>query len=803
MNILAEPMRTRSSRVTNPVRNLPLLFVALLAAVVLEAAAASKDYPFTPVPFTAVKVNDSFWSPRFETNRQRTVWYDFQKCEETGRLDNFAKAAGLMQGGFRGIPFDDSDVYKVIEGAAYILHMQPDPKLDQYLDALIAKIAAAQEPDGYLYTARRLFPPEKMPEMSGQTRWSRLMDSHELYNVGHLYEAAVAHFQATGKRKLLDVAIKNANFLCETFGAGKVQYPPGHQEIEIGLAKLYRLTGQEKYLKLANYYLELRGRPETHSLYGPNQQDHLPVLEQSEAVGHSVRAGYMYSGMADVAALTGQDAYVKAIDRLWENVVSRKMHLTGGIGASPGGEAFGADYELPNANAYLETCAAIANALWNHRMFLLHGDAKYIDVLERVIYNGFLAGVSLTGDRFFYPNPLETDGKTKFNHGSNERAPWFGCSCCPVNDVRFIPSIAGYIYATRADNLYVNLFIGGEAKAQVADTVVALRQETGYPWVGKVKLAISPEQAKEFTLNIRIPGWARNEPVPSGLYRYDDDIKPRVRLAVNGSNVRVKTVRGFAPLQRKWKPGDVVTVEFDLPVRRVCAHPSVKADRNRFAIERGPLVYCAEGADNGGAVLDRVFPGRVRFAAQEQPGLLGGVTTIKMTPAGGEPPLVLIPYYAWCHRGPNEMRVWFPTQAEEQLASHVWGSDSIEACFDGQAPRSSGDQSIPRFTWWDHQGTAEWIVKKYDKPTPVAGVSVYWFDDSGTGGCRVPSSWRLFYLEDGKWKPVSGASAFGVAKDQFNQVTFTPVTTTALRLEAQLQPQFSGGILEWKVMGKR
>jgi DUF1680 family protein len=646
----------------------------------MKSAEQGRDYPFQPVPFTAVKVNDSFWSPRFETNRVRTVWYDFEKCEETGRIDNFAKAGGLMKGEFRGIPFDDSDVYKVIEGAAYILAMQPDAKLDRYLDGLIAKIAAAQESDGYLYTARRLFPPEKMPGMSGKTRWSNLGSSHELYNVGHMYEAAVAHFQATGKRNLLDVALKNADFLCETFGPGTVQLPSGHQEIEIGLAKLYRITGQEKYLKLSNYLLDIRGRPETHKLYGENVQDHLPVLKQTEAVGHSVRAGYMYAGMADVAALTGQDAYIQAIDRLWEDVVYRKLHLTGGIGASPSGEAFGKAYDLPNANAYLETCAAIANALWNHRMFLLHGDGKYVDVLERVIYNGFLAGVSLTGDRFFYPNPLETDGKAKFNHESSERAAWFGCSCCPVNDVRFIPSIAGYIYATRGESLYVNLFIGGEAKAQVGGTAVTLKQETRYPWAGQVKLTLTevgravpsapgggqrqPAPPGDFTLNVRIPGWARSEPVPGDLYRYDDGIKPEVMLAVNGRKVNVEPVKGFAALKRKWKVGDVVTLEFDMPARRVLAHANVKADRDRFAIERGPVVYCAEGADNGGAVLERVFPGVVRFETQAQPNLLGGVTTIKMTPAGNESPLTLIPYYAWCHRGPNEMRVWFPTKAE-------------------------------------------------------------------------------------------------------------------------------------------
>jgi DUF1680 family protein len=609
--------------------------------------AVQKDYPVQPVPFTAVKVEDGFWSPRFETNRATTVWYDFKRCEDTGRIDNFAKAGGLMPGQFQGRPYDDSDVYKVIEGAAYSLALQPDPKLDKYLDDLITKIAAAQEPDGYLYTARRLFPAEKMPSMSGKRRWSNLASSHELYNVGHLYEAAVAHFQATGKKTLLDVATKNADLLCNAFGPGKVQEPPGHEEIEIGLCKLYRATGQQRYLDLAKFYVELRGREDTHKLRGPGQQDHKPIAEQDEAVGHAVRAGYFYSGVADVAALTGDEKLIAAIDRLWKNVATQKLYLTGGIGARHGGEAFGDNYELPNATAYNETCAAIANALWNQRMFLLHGDAKYVDVLERTIYNGFLSGVALTGDQFFYPNPLEDGGKYK-------RSPWFGCACCPVNIVRFIPSIAGYVYATRDDNLYVNLFIGGTGKTKIGDNPIELRQETRYPWNGAMKLTVNPDRAATFTLNVRIPGWARNQPVPGDLYRYTDAANPAVTLAVNGKPVAISIEKGYASIQRRWSHGDVVTLELPMPVRKVVAHDAVEADRNRFAVERGPLVYCAEGADNDGKVLNRVFPGaEVKFETQERPDLLGGVVTVKMNA------LTLIPYYAWCHRGANEMSVWF------------------------------------------------------------------------------------------------------------------------------------------------
>lgn len=791
--------------------------IILVMGALASAAAAqvTRDYLYQPVPFTAVQVEDGFWSPRMETNRLTTVWYDFKKCEETGRIDNFAKAGKLMAGEFRGTPFDDSDVFKVIEGAAYTLALHPDPKLDKYLDDLIAKIAAAQEPDGYLYTARTIDPNSRV-DFFGPTRWSKLAGSHELYNLGHLYEAAVAHFQATGKRSLLDVALKSADLICKTFGPapGQLKEPPGHEEIEMGLVKLFRATGQRKYLDQAKFFCDLRGRADTHRLRGDYQQDDKPIIEQSEAVGHAVRAGYFYSGVADVAALTGDAAYVQAIDRIWENVVGKKMHLTGGIGASPAGEAFGPDYFLPNATAYLETCAAIANALWNERMFLLHGDAKYVDVLERVLYNGFLSGVSMTGDRFFYPNPLESDGKSKFNMGECERAAWFGCSCCPVNDVRFIPEIAGFIYATRGPELFVNLFIGSTARLELAGTPVEIKQATGYPWKGDTTVtferigsgpAASDSETKELTLSLRIPGWARNQPVPGDLYRYDDNFKLRLKLTVNQKPASYELKKGYAQIKRKWKSHDRVALHLDMPVRRVVAHPAVAADRNRFALERGPLVYCAEGVDNQGHVLDRVLQGPIQFQTQEQPNLLGGILSIAATKEGAEP-VVCVPYYAWCHRGASEMRVWFPIVPEFKLASHCWDSDSPEACFDGKEPKDSNDHSIPRFTWWDHVGTSEWIARPFAKPTKVSSVGVYWFDDARSGGgCRVPKSWRLLYQSQsgGEWKPVAGSSGFGTMSDQYNRVTFTPVTATAMRIEAQLQPEFSSGILEWKCDGNR
>ena len=640
----------------------PFIIVILYPAVGAACLAAGRtDYPLTPVPFTAVQLQDDFWFPRMETNRMTTLQTDFKKCEETGRIDNFAKAGGLMTGEFKGMVYDDSDVYKVIEGASYTLAMLPNSELDKYLDGVIAKIAAAQEPDGYLYTARRLLAPDKLPAQAGRERWANEKDSHELYNAGHLYDAAVAHFQATGKKTLLDVATRNADLVCREFAAGKHQNPPGHEVIEIGLCKLYRTTGDKKYLDLAKFLIDIRGRPETHQLYGAHYQDHEPVVDQDEAVGHAVRAAYLYSGMADVAALTGDAAYLKAIDRIWENVVFKKLYLTGGIGARHGGEAFGDNFELPNKTAYNETCAAVANALWNYRMFLLHGDAKYLDVLERVLYNGFLSGVALTGDKFFYPNPLSSDK-------DYERSEWFDCACCPVNVVRFIPSIAGYVYAAKDQNIFVNLFVGGTAKVMLDKQVVKIAQQTKYPWDGNIRISIDPEKSRKFALRVRIPGWALGRPVPGGLYTYLEQAVDPVLLKVNGQDTALNLKDGFAFIERMWKQGDVVELSLPMAIRRVVANEAVKEDAGRVALERGPIVYCVEGSDNE-HVFDLVLPDDVKLMPERRDDLLGGITVIKgdarlavryeagkssAKPAG----MLAIPYYAWCNRGPNEMNVW-------------------------------------------------------------------------------------------------------------------------------------------------
>ena len=645
-------------------------FIILSAFMIFIAACAkktNKDYPIKPVPFTAVQIKDNFWQMRMETNRTVTIPYDFKKCEETGRIDNFSKAGGLMEGEFVGIRYNDSDVFKVIEGAAYSLSLHPDPELEKYLDDLIVKIAAAQEVDGYLYTTRTI-DPENPAKNAGKERWSYMIHSHELYNVGHMYEAAVAYYLATGKRSLLDVALKNANLIDSVFGPGKKHNPPGHQEIEIGLSKLYRVTGEEKYLKLAKFFLDQRGKYIGRDAYdeylgAEYTQDHKPVVEQDEAVGHAVRAGYMYSGMADVAALTGDNNYIHAIDKIWDNVVSKKLYITGGIGARGNGEAFGDNYELPNLEAYNETCAAIANMFWNHRLFLLHGDAKYIDVLERTLYNGFLSGVGMNGSEFFYPNPLESDGRHK-------RSPWFDCACCPVNVVRFLPSLPGYVYAQKEDDLFINLFMSSDATIKMDDNAINLVQQTDYPWDGKIAITINPEEEDDFMVHVRIPGWAQGQPVPSDLYRYLNPADEKVGLTVNGEAIDFRVEKGFARLKRNWKQGDRIELNLPMPIRKVVAHDSVKADIGKLSLERGPIVYCAEWVDNGGHVLNLMLPQNTELTTEFQEYLLNGVQVIRGTALGlysdgtvtttREQDFLAIPYYAWAHRGAGEMMVWLP-----------------------------------------------------------------------------------------------------------------------------------------------
>ncbi len=623
------------------------------------------DYPIKPVEFTRVNINDDFWAPRLETNRKVTVPYCFQKCEETGRIRNFAIAGGMEEGEFEGIFFNDSDVFKAIEGACYALQVHDDPELKAYLDELIAKIAAAQEEDGYLYTNRTI-DPSKAADGAGEERWTDLKVFHELYCVGHMYEAAVAHYQATGERTLLDVAIRNADLVDRIFGPGKNMGVPGHQEIEIGLVKLYRLTGEQKYLDLAKFFVDERGNSEGHDLAsgrlaGKYQQDHMPLAEQEEAVGHAVRAGYFYAGATDVAALTGETAYDQALGRIWEDIVHQKIYLTGGIGAEPQHEGFGPDYELPNATAYTETCAAIALMLWNHRMFLRTGEVKFMDVFERTLYNGFLAGVSLEGNTFFYPNPLESDGITEFNHGVCGRSPWFGCSCCPVNVVRIMPSLPGYIYAVKGEDVFVNLYIGNEAEILLGDRTFRLSQNTHYPWDGKVELSIQNTKSINAAIHLRIPGWARNEVMPGDLYRYADTEQPSVNVTVNGQQIDAKPVDGYLRIEnRKWRQGDEIEITLGMPVRKVESHELLAANEGKMALERGPLVYCAEEADNPEGILNLSLSREGVFEYRFDEGMLGGTGKLrgKASSPADRAGFTAIPYYAWAHREIGEMSVW-------------------------------------------------------------------------------------------------------------------------------------------------
>jgi len=809
-----------------------MMVVALCAGLALSFVVANsqtmdekQDYPFQPVPFTDVKAEDEFWAPRIETNRSVTIPYAFGKCEETGRFGNFERAARVLQNDpnlqdrkVRGYSFDDTDIYKVLEGASFGLSVKANPAMDKYLDEVIAKIAAAQEPDGYLYTARTINP-QKPHNWAGPHRWVNVKRlSHELYNMGHLYEAAVAHYQATGKRTLLDIAVKNADLLCEVFGPGKNEDAPGHQIIEMGLVKLYRATGQKKYLELAKFFLDTRGPGD-----GEYSQAHKKVVEQTEAVGHAVRATYMYSGMADVAALTGDHRYLEAIDRIWQDVVTKKLYLTGGIGATGGHEGFGPAYELPNLAAYCETCAAIGNAYWNHRLFLLHGHAKYIDVMERTLYNGLISGVSLDGKLFFYPNPLESDG-------SHSRSPWFGCACCPGNITRFVASVPGYVYAKQDNALYVNLFVAGQADMTVGEQKVHLRQQTRYPWDGQVKITVDPEQAGEFTVNVRIPGWSRNEPIPSdgfdklttSLYRFVDTSDDKPSLKVNGRTVPLNLKDGYVAIDRKWSKGDTIDLYLPMPVRRVLSHEKVEDNVGKVALQRGPIVYCIEWPDvKDGHVVNLLLPDEAVISTEFKPELLGGVQvlrgeTISLARVEGHQELkrenvgfTAIPYYAWAHRGRGEMTVWIahtesaarplpaPTIASAGKASASGGD--AKALNDQREPKSSGDHSNRFLHWWPRKGTKEWVQYDFVKPAKVSAVEVYWFDDTGRGECRLPKSWQLFYHEGSDWKPVQNPSGYGCEGDRYNRTSFEPVDTDGLRLEVQLQEKFSAGIHEWRV----
>lgn len=801
-------------------KRLTCLITVLSAFIILIGCSKNvdTDYPIRPVPFTSVKLTDNFWAPRIKKNADVTIPIAFSYCESTGRVKNFEIAGGLDTGKFQTIyPFDDSDVFKIIEGAAYSLQTYPDPALEAYLDTLIWKIGLAQEDDGYLYTNRTIADMHGgigLHEWASKERW--LLDtvlSHELYNLGHLYEAAVAHYQATGKRNLLDIAIKSADLVDRDFGYEGVKVYPGHQVIEMGLVKLYRVTGDRRYLDLAKFFLDIRGpKGEQYN------QAHQRVVDQTEAVGHSVRATYMYSGMADISAIEKDKAYLNAITKIWEDIVYRKMYITGGIGATGGNEGFAEPYYLPNLTAYCETCASIGNIFTNHRLFLLRGDAKYIDVLEKTLYNSMLSGVSLSADRFFYPNPLESDG-------THERQAWFGCACCPSNVARFIPAIPGYIYAVTNNELYVNLYVSNNADFNVGNKKISVSQQANFPWDGKVEIAINPDKESRFAIKLRVPGWARNEAIPGSLYRFSEMSDEQVKISVNGEDITPELADGYATIKRTWKKGDKVQLDLPMPVRTVVADERVKDDAGKIAVQRGPVIFCAEWPDNNtGNVLNLMLDKNPAFTTEFVPSLLNGTQVIRtkgmqtrktlspeMSVVTEETDITLIPYALWNNRGPGQMKVWLPVTIESAdplpaptiaFRSRIKASKvtrALSALNDQKEPANSNDRSVRYYHWWPDKDSWQYVEYDFEKPETVSGTKVYWFDDRPDGGCRIPDEWEIQYKSGNTWKPVKTKSAYTVTKDGWDVVEFEPVRTTSLRLMVKLNRDFSAGIYEWVV----
>lgn len=803
-----------------------LFFLTAIGITTIVSAKNKTIEPILQVPFTQVHFNDNFWAPRIEINRTVSIPSAFKECEKNGRFDNFALAGKLIKGEHKGdFSFDDTDPYKIIEGASYSLAVKYDKKLDAYLDSVINLIRAAQEPDGYLCTCVT----NNCTRLSGwwgTHRWEKI-NSHELYNCGHLYEAAVAHYQATGKKTLLNIAIKNADLVCATFGPnnGQIHRPSGHPIVEMALCKLYKVTGNKKYLDMAKYFVEETGRGTDGHRLSEYSQDHMPILKQDEIKGHAVRAGYLYSGVADVAYLTKDTAYFNAITRIWDNMASKKLYITGGIGSRAQGEGFGPNYELNNHTAYCETCAAIANVYWNQRMFLATGDAKYIDVLERALYNGVISGVSLSGNKFFYDNPLESMGQ-------HERQAWFGCACCPGNITRFMASVPTYMYATQGNDIFVNLYAQSNGKVKVGKNEVSMKQTTQYPWDGKIAISVSPAKSGKFAISLRIPGWAGNQPVPTNLYKFTEKALSGYNIRVNGKIANLSAKDGYVSIDRQWKKGDVIELNLPMSVRRIQAHDNVADDKGKLAIERGPIVYCIEGKDQTDKhVFNKYIPENTKMDYTFQKDLLNGVMVLKGTAkeinlSGEEKdvPFTAIPYSTWNNRGTDEMAVWVPSSAKythptplptiaskartiivkAPIQNDAPDSASTEewawGVNDQWEPKSSSDTSKPYHYWWLKRGTPETLAYEFENEETVSNVEVYWLDiDQYDGNFRVPESWKLYYKDGDSWKEVEAKSPYTTKKDCYNNLDFTPVKTKGLKIVAKLQDGESGGVLEWKV----
>ena len=808
-----------------------------------SASPVDSGYAVDPVAFPSVRFKDAFWAPRQTINREKSIPYAFEQCEKTGRVSNFWLAANIAPLGTKYVEpiFNDTDIYKGIEAASFDLALHPNPELARYVDRLISIVRTAQESDGYLYSAiskERDF--SQTNPLSVGKRWHGLRWSHELYCAGHLYESAVAHYISTGKRNFLDVACKNADLLCQTFGPneGQIVDVPGHEIVEMGLVKLYRVTGEKKYLDLAKFFVEMRGRKDKRNslsgnpreTYGQYAQDDCPLSEENEAVGHAVRAVYYYEGAADVAALTRDQSIVDSIKRIWDNAVGKKIYLTGGLGGTAHGEAFSDNYVLSNFSGYSETCAQIGGCGWHQRMFWLDPDAKYYDVIEQTIYNSLISGVSLSGDAFFYPNQLASRGGIR-------RAPWFGCACCPQNLMRFLASLGGYVYATQDRNLYVCLYMANEAAVNVQGQPVELELTGNYPWSGDIALTVKPKTSgQSFCLNLRVPGWLSEAPFAGNLYQYADGKTFRPTVKVNGKRLEgadsEKNERGFLSIDRAWNTGDRVEISFPMNPRWARADERVKACRNRIALTRGPIVYAFESCDNGGHVFDVfVKPTDPIEVGEYDSALLKGVCPIRVkgycpewTPtgaAGVSEPICLtaIPYCVWANREDGPMQVWMadsaaaasgpkrPTIANQAkiYASFDRGRNAtmdLNSIADGEYPGDDSENETYRnFDFWPRRNSTEWVQYDFERQEEVSAIQVMWFNDSARGGgCNVPKQWKIWVqTESGAWVEPSNVSGYPTDSETMLTVTFDKIKAKAMKLEVQLQEKWSAGLYEWSV----
>ena len=792
-----------------------LVLFLMLTAFSLNSQTVS-SYPIKQADLTKVNFTGGFWQQRYDTNRVVTIPFLLKEIQATGRVDNMKFAAGIKTGVYcTRYPFDDTDIYKTIEAASYELAKNKNKKLKQQIDSLITLISKVQLDDGYLYSPRRA-PSEKIKKAIGPERWSNLQWSHELYNMGHLYEAAVAYYQATGEKSLLNIALKNADLILKDFNPNAIQLPPGHQEIEIGLVKLYLLTGEKKYLNQAKYFLDIRGRGKEltgRKSWGEYAQDHKPVIEQTEAVGHAVRAAYMYSAMTDIAALTGNKDYANAINKLWQNVVYKKLYVTGGIGSTGWGEALGKNYDLPNASAYNETCSSIALMLWNYRMFQLYGDAKYLDIFERTLYNAFLSGVGMQGNLFFYSNPLQS-------FGNEERTHWFICACCPPNVARFIASLPSRIYATEENNIFVNLFCSSNAELQLKNSKVKLKQETNYPWDGKINLFVNPGKENEnFTVKLRIPAWSAGKPLDGDLYKFFKPTGSPV-IKINGNEIRYKIENGFAAIDRTWKKNDHIELILPMKIHRVIANDSVDADKGLVALQRGPIVYCVEWPENKDSLTSNILlPDDAKLTSELKPNLLNGITVIKGNfrkykfenkhVISYKEEFEAIPYYAWAHRGKGEMNVWLardesaitPANGPGIISNSILSASSgknIEALNDLVDPQNSNGSAISYFAF--NPDTADNFVQiDFPKLSELSSLKVFWVDNKNANQFKIPLEWKVQYLqEDNIWGDVYTTLDYTKKKGDYSDVSFETVRTNSIRIIVTPQKNFNVGIYEIK-----